>query len=210
MKKHTLILIFVALVGTLSAQSKLAIQVSPAISLNRNELISDSLNVDTDGIGGRFMLGLVWDTPISDNYFFSSGIYYTPKRVAFGISSEDNQNNLVNESYNLQYIQIPISLKLFTNELVTDLRPYVHLGSLFDVKVHDEPAEEDFNAISGIKPFDVSLMIGIGIEYRLGVNTVLYSSLVYNRGMLNVIDGSSINDFSVKNDLLYLGFGVKF
>jgi len=193
------------------AQTKLGLKFSPLFSFNQVELNSDTLDADDDGTNVKFSLGLVVDQPLTDTYFFSTGLFIVPKKVAIGITEDGGTFPNALEEYNLQYLQLPVTLKLMTNELSPDFGIFFQVGGGFEVKLSDRALEEEYVLVESFKPFDVMVLIGGGIEYRVGVNTTLFGGLSYQRGVINVVDETMSNlDLDVKNSVLTIDFGIKF
>jgi len=206
------ILLF-ALFGFISTQSfgqfTLGLQFSPSISANRIESSSDSASISTDGTGVRMALGPIADIQIRENYFFSTGLLFVSKRV--GIESTSN-NQQLNEEYSLQYIQVPLTLKLFTNEVALDKKIYFQVGGTLDFNINEE-AKSDANVlVNDFLIFDSSLLIGLGVEYKVGVNTIVFGGFTYHRGLVNAVNkqGPLDGDLNIKNDYISLDLGVKF
>lgn len=199
----TLVMCFVGF--TVFAQNKVGLKFSPNLSFNRISSDSDNDSFSSNGIGGRFIFGPTFDYFLAENYFISSGVFYAPKRV--GIEA-----NTVEQSYNLQYIQIPVTLKLYTNELALDTRVYFQLGGLLEFKINEKDNQAGPPIIESLKAYDFSTVLGTGVEYQIGINTTLYGGISYNRGLINVVKEQSalVQEFSVKNDLLNLDIGIKF
>ncbi|EMR04313.1 porin family protein [Cesiribacter andamanensis] len=211
MKKACLVLLGLALAIGAQAQSKIGIKFSPTLSTNRVNYEGSDFSVNSDGIGGRFVFGVVYDLFLADNYSFSTGLMYAPKRV--GLEVTDRTTSMTRtEAYSLQYLQLPASLKLFTNELALDTRMYFQLGGLLDVKINEKAQSDDNRYIDKFQFFDFSVHLGAGAEYRLGYNTVLFGGFFYNRGVVNA--ARRTNDFAdklrINNDLLGLDLGIKF
>src|SRR5690606_12213494 len=110
MKKWVLFLVccFSSFVGF--TQINMGIQVSPSLSFSRLNETSDSADLSSTGVGGKFQVGVFSDFLISKSYYFSTGLFFVPKRIAL----QDNRTPSVEEVYHLQYLQIPLTLKLFT------------------------------------------------------------------------------------------------
>lgn len=120
---------------------------------------------------------------------------------------------MTTEVYNLQYLQIPISLKLYTTEIQPDLRPFFQIGFLTEVKLFDEPIYPTYDLVEDFKFYDVSFLGGMGVEYGAGVNTVLYLGLFYSRGLVNIVKTTTdpVDEILVaKMDAFNLRLGVKF
>lgn len=216
MKKACLFFLGLVLAFGAEAQSKIGIKFSPTLSTNRIKYDGDDYGFSSDGVGGRFVFGPVYDHFLSDNYSFSTGLLYAPKRV--GLEIRDNANPALSrtESYNLQYLQIPATLKLFTNELALDTRLFFQLGGIMEIKIN-EKTDADVPAIDRFQFFDIGLHLGAGVEHRLGYNTILFGGFFYNRGLINAaakVNDTALpglaEDLSINNDLLGLDLGVKF
>ncbi|MEM9327529.1 MAG: porin family protein [Bacteroidota bacterium] len=213
MKRLFILCCFTCVFSTLGhAQTKLGLKFSPLFSFNHQmELTSDSLDAENDGANLKFGLGLVVDQQLTDTYFFSTGLFIVPKKIGINIQEEGGTFPNTLEEYNVQYLQLPVTLKLMTNELSPDFGIFFQVGGGFEIKLGDEALEEEYVLVESFKPFDVMVMIGGGIEYRVGVNTALFGGLSYQRGVINVIDETLSNiDLSVRNSVLSIDFGIKF
>ncbi|MEM1408262.1 MAG: porin family protein [Bacteroidota bacterium] len=213
MSKYVLV-IWLSLVSIISAnaQFKLGIQFSPTLSTNRIEANSDSLNLDTDGTGLRMALGPIIDYQIKDNYYFSSGLLFVSKRVGVEATRVDGSGLPNRETYSLQYLQVPISLKLFTNEVSIDKKFYFQMGTTMEFAIDEKSTEDENFLIEDFALFDASLLLGFGLEYRLGVNTTVFGGFSYHRGLFNVVSDQVAldTDLRFKNDYLGLDMGIKF
>lgn len=203
------------------SQIKLGLKFSPVIASSRIEFDSDSLDVENDGAALRFALGLSVDKQLTETYFLSSGLFIVPKRVGITVRPDAGGNG-ISEEYYLQYLQIPITLKLFTNEIKPDLSIYFQVGGALEFKVNDRPADEDFDLFDeAFKPIDGNAMIGAGAEYRAGINTILYVGFTYQRGLFNSINETdvdytnlnapgSLDGLIIRNNVFMIDLGVKF
>ncbi|MEO1097002.1 MAG: porin family protein [Bacteroidota bacterium] len=213
MSKYVLItcLSLVSIISA-NAQFKLGIQFSPTLSTNRIEANSDSLNLDTDGTGLRMALGPIIDYQIKDNYYFSSGLLFVSKRVGVEATRVDGSGLPNRETYSLQYLQVPISLKLFTNEISIDKKFYFQMGTTMEFAIDEKSKEDENFLIEDFALFDASLLLAFGLEYRLGVNTTLFGGFSYHRGLFNVVSDQVAldTDLRFKNDYLGLDVGIKF
>ncbi|MEM6641447.1 MAG: porin family protein [Bacteroidota bacterium] len=200
------ILLLLALLSSalLSAQTKLGLKLSPVVASNR--VTNDAQDVENDGSRLNLSVGLVVDKPLSDSYYFSTGLIYMPKRAAFRVSADSA------ESYTLQYLQIPITLKLFTSEIAPDVKVYFQIGSALELKVFEEPKEPSFDTITKFNLLDFSVILGSGIEYQAGTNTTIFAGISYQRGLSNTINEtvSNADDLQLRNTIVSLDLGVKF
>jgi len=128
---------------------------------------------------------------------------------------------------NLQYLQIPVALKLFTNEVAPDVKLYFVVGGTAGIKIQEKKISYKDETNLFIEPAlgkgysfgDVGLLLGAGAEYRLGESTTLFGGLSYNRGLINVPsakgplvwnnkDASGLYDLSLNQ--ISLEMGIKF
>ena len=212
MKRFFSVFVFLVIVQLAFGQVKIGLKFSPLLSLNQVELISNSLDVENASAKARFSLGLIVDKPFSDTYYFSTGLIIMPKRVGIDITPE-NGGTFPNtfEAYNLQYLQIPLTLKLFTNEIQPDLSIFFQVGGAFEIKVDDRPKDEDYVLIEKFNPFDLAAMLGAGAEYRVGINTVLFGGFSYQQGLINVVNNAQDDmDLTIKNAVITFDLGIKF
>lgn len=197
---------------------KLGIKVAPAISSTRTLLDDPNVTIDKDGGSMKLTFGLVFDKYLSENYVVSTGLFYVPKSVNISIQEEvDNPDVTYNpaESYKLQYLQIPATLKLFTNEVSPDIRVYFQLGMALEIKVYEEADVEltETEVVTQFKPLNLPVILGTGFEYRAGINTVLFGGISYQRGLTNVIQDTNYSfaeELSIRSTVFSIDLGVKF
>lgn len=213
------------------AQVKLGLRLAPGVAVN--SVIGDDIfdAAEPNGASVRFSAGPIADFFFADNYAISTGLWYTVKRASFRVpngSFTDAQGNSLGSQtiYNLQTIQIPVTVKLYTNEIAPDIRVYFQLGGTFDGKLAEKAKEENNNLLATLseqqdekaafKPIDIALYLGAGAEMVLGTNTAIFGGLNYNRGLVNALtgldyNGSKINDdLKLRNQLVSLEVGIKF
>ena len=208
MKRYALILLLLVSYVTSFAQIKVGVQVSPTLSFNRVSGESGNLDFSSDGIGGRILAGAIVDYMLKENYFVSSGVFFVPKRVGL----RDGATQQVEEAYKLHYLQIPATMKLFTNEVALDTRIYFQGGFALDFKLKDDKLSEEVRYVDSFGFADASLLLATGAEYRYGYNTILFGGFSYRRGFGNVVRNAAApaGDLIIKNDLFSLDLGVKF
>jgi hypothetical protein len=116
--------------------------------------------------------------------------------------------------YKLQYLSIPVGLKLQTNQIgyvtfFTDLGldPKVVISGKADIpslEIKNENATKELNL------FNLSYHITAGIEYSLGGNTALIAGLNFDNNFLDITkDNSQIKD-KVSHKLLSFRLGINF
>jgi hypothetical protein len=197
--------------GGAMAQPSLSVKVFPSLSLNRLESESDTLKFRNDGTGLRFGFGLIADLPLTENYYFSTGVSYISKKAGMKYLNV-NDISTTAEVTNLRYLQIPVSLKLYTNEMSLDTRFYFQVGMLAEFKVGQNEIKRGNMFVDGYNFFDTSLLFGIGAERKIGTTTAAYIGFSYQRGLINVINDTVRFDDEVtlKNSLLAFEAGIRF
>lgn len=150
-----------------------------------------------------FAYGVLADVNFGEgNYAFATGLMIN----SLGATLENNVYHdgdtsvttfgKVEEKYKLQYIQIPLTLKLKTNEigylsyfgqfgldLGFNIRSKADYEGTFDgTKV----SESDVNVSDFTQPLRVALNVGAGAEYNISGDTYLVGALVWNNGLTNL------------------------
>ncbi|MFN5325425.1 MAG: porin family protein [Bacteroidota bacterium] len=182
------------------------------------------LRVDAEGLekdGGRLGLsyGLMTEFAISKNYSFSTGL-----EIAYrgGKYSTSDMNGKIAVLQKLQYVEIPIGLKLKTNE-IGYITYFGHFGALpgvlvrarYDVDYESELSGSDANDIGNQSYFyaiNAHLNVGAGIEYNIGGSTSLTAGIYYNNGLMDVYKGPKDSDISaqLRTDAIVLNLGIFF
>ena len=211
MKKIILASLLISLSFLTYAQPNIGLVVGPSISMNRVKYIDDAnLDYSNDGSALRFRFGLEADFMLSETYAFSTGLLFAPKRAGFTITPL-NGSAQSTEDYKVHYLQLPVTLKLFTTEIQPDLKLFFQLGFKGEIKLFDEAFEEDYVLIEKFHLFDCSFTGGVGVEYGAGVNTVFYGGIFYDRGLVDIVKSSNAdNALTTKMHSLDLKLGLKF
>jgi hypothetical protein len=210
MKKYNILFSLIMLLSTSTySQVKVGANLLPGISTNRISSDSDTISFSNDGVGYRIALGVLFDFETRKNYYFSTGIYWFPKRIGIKAGSSEGVNE---QSFNIQYLQIPFNLKLLTDEFSIDKWFFFQFGIAFDMKIDESGKYSEDVYIEKFNFWDIVLNFGVGIEMNLSQNTTLFSGVTYYRGLLNAVKPQSFlqNELTVKNDYWALSLGVKF
>ncbi|WP_370088579.1 porin family protein [Ekhidna sp.] len=204
MKKLLFLLFILGSFGSM-AQVKLGLKLAPVVASNRAK--NQAQTVENDGSKMKFSVGLVADQTLSETYFLSSGLIYLPKRVAFR-----DATGTVEEEYKLQYLQIPATLKLFTNEIAPDVKGFLQIGSALEILVFNEEEDPSYTTVEKFNPIDIPVILGAGIEYRAGINTTLFGGFSYQRGLVNTVKEAeaAFEDLQLRNTVFSIDLGVKF
>lgn len=222
MKKITLLVLFLVAGFTSMAQVEIGLMVSPTISSPRF-IAEDKYNFNNEGGKLGLGVGVIADYFFAQNYAFSTGLVYRSKggEISYRYTRDDNGTTITTEGKDdnsLQYIELPISLKLFTNEIAPGTILYFQVGGSLNTKVSAKVNEE--KVINGDKVskrfniFETDAILGAGAEFQMGESTKLFTGLTYHRGLSNIDDyyRDVLNDKNIglKNNGFSLDVGVKF
>jgi hypothetical protein len=185
-------------------------------------ITSDTKGFESSGTKLGFSYGLITEFNFSTHYAFATGIDVTYRGGKSKYSFNHDSTTIVSEStFNLEYIEIPITLKLKTTEigyltyfLQFGVAPGINIRSKADIKTtvqtgsNTTTASEDAVDIKDdVNNFNLSMIIGGGIEYTLSGSTVLLVGITFNNGFLDILDAS---DVKANSDYLGLTVGVLF
>lgn len=256
MKKHllpTLILIFgMVTAKAQETQFSLGFMANPNIGWVSAEDLDFDDGVDVASSGARlgFSYGVVGEVHLTPNYHAVIGIGHVFSGGKFsGVNTSSDQlvpNSADETVYSgvdydpvkLQYIHIPVLLRLKTNE-IGYIRYFGNIGFAFDFGLNgktnvklsgteyildsdDEPtiapfvnrepsSDLAFNS-SFLNPF---LVVGVGGQYSLGGNSRVHVGLDYNGGLSNIISNSEVEAYDgifeqsrFKNSYVSLNLGI--
>lgn len=209
MKKTTLLIaLFSVVIGSFAQRDfQLGLHFSPNIGW----LKPTGDNVEADGAKLGYTFGVIGDFNISDNYIFSTGIQLVntgftlvkPDVQTFtdGSGTEATGYGKTTSEIRLNYVEIPLTLKLRTNE-IGYMKYFGQVGFGLGVN-YRAMADEEFSYTTittqgatlsneevdyndEINLFRASLIIGAGAEYNLSGNTSLVLGVTYNNGFSNI------------------------
>jgi hypothetical protein len=207
MKKVCWIAALFLVAGSVDAQKvSLGLKASPGIAWIK----PDTKGVQGDGSLLGFAYGAIFDYLFTENYGLGSGLFIYHQG---GKLEQTVDSNLVSVKYKLQYVNIPLTLKMRTNEIgyfryfgQFGVMPGVNLGAKGTVeipgaKIELEDPKDDINTLN------VALVIGLGTMYNFSGNTSLVLGIEWNNGFTDVFKGSDIKG---KNNFLLVNAGVVF
>jgi hypothetical protein len=197
MRKFTFATTFILLTVFSNAQQKIGfgIHIDPLVSW----FSTDIKNVQNDGARPGFNFGLTFNKYFSANYSFSTGI--SLMRAGGRLVSSDTTLIEISSSkamvlpgnpvvYKIQYLVIPLGLKLETNQIgyltfFSDLGldPKFLIGGKADVPslgISNETVKNE------LEMFNLSYHIGAGIEYSLGGTSALLLGLNFDNNFLDI------------------------
>ncbi len=184
---------------------ELAFKFSPTITSNYVEGTNEFLPMAENGNAGRVTLG-----PIMDIFFldtrcaFSTGIWYTVKNMNFigpntikSAYTESQLTQKVASSYNVQYIQVPLSLKLVSSPIMRSFNCYVNFGGIFNYKIAEKAISKETNILykhvleTGntelFNKTNLGILIGGGIYQKVNSQNSLMLGFSYNRDLFNAV-----------------------
>lgn len=201
------------------AQIEFGIQFSPTLSTTRINEKTEVVDFSNFRSGIRFNAGPVVDIFIKDNVAVSAGLFYAVKRA--GLTSSDTLASTedLDVVVNTQYLQLPVALKLYTQEIAAGTKLYFTLGGALDFKIARDNVEingdEDIDSETFSRIFDAGIVLGVGFEKKIGSRNKVFGGLTYNRAFINNITDdftAFINNDNVRinRDQFALVMGFKF
>jgi hypothetical protein len=191
---------------------RFGLQFSPNISW----LKANTAGYESNGTKVGFSYGLSFEYFMSKNYLFSTGL------KILNAGGDVKYNDAIgiypavqNKSYKMKYVEIPLLLKLRTNEIgyLTYFGQFgFNTGINFSSKANTKlisseiPAgyvsttpgtssggvDEDTYYDADTKFFNLSLVIGAGVEYNISGNTSLMLGITYNNGFVNQLSSKVV------------------
>ena len=231
MKKVFTTLFTVALLGTVgfsqtvAGDLRIGFQASPTVSwLTTSE-------ADVNGNGTNFpglKLGLIGERFFQDNYaltfgigfafnqggelLFEQGGNYWPNSDRDGV---DNFNEETRLKYNLQYVEVPLGLKLQTSQLGFlnfAIEPQAALG--FRINARGDASSQRVERIEKIdiseevNPLYAALGIGLTADYEVAANTLLNVGLIYQNVLNDITKDTDADPTKAKMHVLTLRLAV--
>ncbi len=189
------------------AQVKIGLKISPGLLNNRTFVKSDTVSVSNTGMKFKIPFGVFFDFPFTDRYYFTTGLNLVGKVT--DLNYKIGTAPVVHEKIRLQYLQLPLTLKLMTDEIAVDKRLYFQFGPSLEVKISDKSESQPY--ITDVLFGDVSFMFCGGIDMKIGPNSSMILGFSYNRGLINVVNKSALpaDNYSVKNDMFLLEIGIR-
>lgn len=193
-----------------SQEYRIGIKLAPTLSNVRTSVGDGGTSLERDGSAVKFLLGAFVDIPFKENYFFHGGVNFASK--ATKISAQNGLSAMRMEEYDHEYLQIPLLLKLYTNELMLDTRLFFNFGVIPEIRLNTSSEDPGNLLITEFSDFDLAGNFGGGVERSIGVNTRIFAGLNYNIGFLNTVKAQSTayNEFTIKSNLFSLEIGIKF
>ncbi len=209
-----------------SAQVEIGVKVSPSVASTRT-IAQSKYNLKNEGSSLGIGFGVVADYFFGANYAFSTGLIYNIKGgdVSYDYTPTATLDNPTptrlkgTDELGLHYLEVPISLKLFTNEVAPDVRVYFQAGgsvnAMLGARVGGEKVNNNGDKFTKrFNLFELDGLLGAGAEWQMGESTKVFGGLSYHHGLTDVDDyyEKQFGDkkIELKNSTFALDFGVKF
>lgn len=195
------ILVFISLFVHAQDPHKLRIgfQFTPEVTW----LKSKSINLENRRSMIGFNFGPVFDYNFGSNYAITTGVIISRSRgslfyedsTKFNSRPDHLYSSALTVDYNLQYIELPIAIRLKTNEIgymtyfgVFGVVPAINISASGEF---DDPAEPEYIPESFSKDVslpNLSMLISAGAAYSISTNTSAFLSINFYNGLIDVTD----------------------
>ena len=219
-----------ALAPAAFAQVEIGLKVSPSIAYLRPDSPSGT-SFSSENAKFSFGGGVFMDYFFGENYAFNTGLFLTGKggTISYNdqaVSATGVATNVrVEQKIGMQYLELPLTIKLFTNEVAPDTRVYFQVGASLAVpvqvringeKYYTDPYNSNTQTKAGkhVLDIDANIIGGAGVEYQLGQSTKLLAGLSYHHGLVDFDRyferTRGFSDVNIKNSVFALDLGLKF
>ncbi len=181
---------------------------------------SDTKSIEREGTRFGFNAGLVLDGYFAENYAFSTGVSIlqtggqlmlvdsTGLQDPYWLDTLPSGTSVI---YKLQYITIPLSLKLKSNQIGYNTF-FAHLGINNHINIRalaGAPGTDisDEDIMDEVRLFMMSYFIGGGLEYSLGGNTAWMAGIYFTSGFWDI---RKTEDYKAYIGSVSIRLGVKF
>ena len=185
-------------------------------------------NVDTyEGAGAKigFAWGFIAEFNFTENHSIGTGfnMLFDGGKLKFPAKLNEETGTMTRD-YSIKYIEIPLSLKMRTNEM-NGMRYFgrIGLGSALKIsaKKTDEFTPEGGSVVTSKKIndedvalFRESLIVGLGTELEIKQGPKLGLELTFNNGFTNTLSGKNTAESSISEkatlNFFELAFSVLF
>jgi len=204
------LLIFISLNGFNQVKPfRFGVRIAPNIAW----LSPDSENYENEGAVPGFSWGFLADITLTENYFIKTGfsldylnakLSYPHQQIIDDVTSAYTLGTL-HRKYNLRYLEIPITLKMRTNQFgKMAFYGEIGFGTSFNLKARSQdeffpqdgsPSDQTENDIKDeIALVKGSLIVGAGLEFFIDESTSIITSLTFNNGLTNILKGENSVD----------------
>ncbi len=210
--------------------ARLGIKLAPNLAWVR----SDTKGLESDGQLVGYSFGLMMEFPFGagGNYRFASGIFLNniggkAKQTYSTVDTSGVTTTILNTStVKLRYIEVPITMKMMTNE-IGYMRYYGQLGIDLGVNIRAKSdagsvsttggtittTEADIDVKESVNPIKAGLVIGGGLEFNFSGRTSALAGITYHSGFTNLYKKDSFSGLDNPKtyaDYIELTLGVFF
>jgi len=220
MKRVFFFAAFFLMTSAAFAQWEIGLKLTPSIAGNR-VVAPDNFNFKNLNAKTHFGGGVIADYFFTENYAFSTGLIYNARGagVSYNYTPATGARLQGSDEFSIQYLEIPVTLKLYTNDIATDTKVYFQAGGSLDPRISAKVNNDklDANDNKNTKHFnfmDISVLIGAGAEKQVGESTKVFGGLSYHRGLADIDnyyeDQFGTKNIEIKNSYFALDLGLKF
>ena len=155
----------------------------------------DQKNIEREGYRLGFAYGAQTQFRLSDNYAIVTGaqVAYRSGKLSFDAGKDSIGNNLSDPTviYKVQYVEIPICLKMMTNQF-NKIRYFGQFGFGTGMRIRalkEANGVDKIDAKKDINLLNVNMIIGAGVEYEISGSTVAFGGIEFNNGFVDMLDG---------------------
>lgn len=208
---------------------------SPALSMNNLDVSGDFKGFQSNSSKLSGSIGPLVDLYFTETIALSTGLFYTLKKVNYSVPDTfytqalfhqtpllTDESKSTNAFFNLHYLQIPLTLKVYSDGLLSDCPAYLQFGGIFDWKIMETALDKSNNPLfqyrerltepSAIfRPYNFNVMVGFGGETCLrGSNDSFFFGIQYQKGITKINNIGAFGNLITDNGMLMLDFGLKF
>lgn len=146
-----------------------------------------------------------------DRYAFGTGLWYTIRRMGYSQRADRSPTaSIQTAAFNLQCLQVPLTMKLVSNTLFRTGRSFIQYGGTIDFKLAETAIDYPNNYLrqrdGNIDQFTaagLSLLLAAGYMHRMGPTNDLMITMQYQRSLTN--NAIPTNLWAISQ---HLGFGI--
>lgn len=152
------------------------------------------------GYNTQTAYGVIADFGFAKNYFFGSGLTLTTVGSTVDVQTSQGNQRI---DYKIQYMEIPLTLKLKSNE--APVRYYGQFGLDAGITTSTKHSITQLDIPQHANTLRMGLLVGAGTEWHLTQNMNVLTGVSYNKGLTKVFDSPE-----TKNSFITLNLGVFF
>jgi len=224
MKKIVLVMVlFAAFAVTTTAQNEKFFRFGLHGNTGLSWMKPDQDSLEYQGMKLGFGYGFIGELTIADNFSFATGFdvnYMGGKLQKIGVYHVYENDTLLStctQSYRFQYLDIPLTLKMKTNE-INYITYFARIGGSIGICLNAK-SDQEYSPLDGSRKetindqdlkdeknfFRANFLIGGGLEYSLGGTTSVLAELSFVNGLTYQLEDTK----SVGNYIM-LKFGIMF